>query len=97
MLDEGAQVNWWRPGDTTWFTVLHQAAWHGVSADVARELIDRGRCAQTDSRLAPPTTWRWSDTQPLGGRWTRCVRFSCHLLLPCRRTEFRRWIVISQR
>lgn len=51
MLDEDAQVNWWRPGGTAWFTVLHQAAWHGVSADVARELIARGALrTQTDSR-----------------------------------------------
>lgn len=51
MLDEYAQVNWWRPGGTAWFTVLHQAAWHGVSAEVAQELIDRGALrTQTDSR-----------------------------------------------
>jgi hypothetical protein len=35
-------INWWRPGGPAWFTVLHQAAWHGAPADVAAELIRRG-------------------------------------------------------
>ena len=35
-------VNWWRPGGTTWFTSLHQAAWHGVPADIAQELVTLG-------------------------------------------------------
>ncbi len=35
-------VNQWRPGGKTWFTALHQAAWHGAPVDVARELLDRG-------------------------------------------------------
>jgi hypothetical protein len=35
-------INWWRPGGPAWFTVLHQAAWHGAPADVASELIRRG-------------------------------------------------------
>jgi hypothetical protein len=35
-------INWWRPGGPGWFTVLHQAAWHGVPADMASELIRRG-------------------------------------------------------
>lgn len=35
-------INQWRPGGTAWFTALHQAAWHGAPADVARELLDRG-------------------------------------------------------
>ncbi|WP_343709447.1 ankyrin repeat domain-containing protein [Mycobacterium sp.] len=35
-------INQWRPGGPSWFTALHQAAWHGAPVDVARELIDRG-------------------------------------------------------
>jgi Ankyrin repeats (many copies) len=35
-------INQWRPGGTTWFTALHQAAWHSAPVDVARELLDRG-------------------------------------------------------
>ncbi len=43
---ERVDVNWWRPGGTAWFTVLHQAAWHGAptrwSADSSGgELCDR--------------------------------------------------------
>jgi len=34
-------INWWRPGGPAWFTVLHQAAWHGAPVDVAGELIRR--------------------------------------------------------
>jgi hypothetical protein len=36
------RVNGWRPGGKALFTVLHQAAWHGASADVAAELIRLG-------------------------------------------------------
>ena len=44
-------INWWRPGGTAWFSVLHQAAWHGAPADVAAELIRRGALRSvTDSR-----------------------------------------------
>jgi len=45
MLDDPAlpiDINWWRPGGTAWFTVLHQAAWHGAPADVVAALIRRG-------------------------------------------------------
>ena len=35
-------VNGWRPGGKAWFTVLHQVAWHGASADIAAELIQLG-------------------------------------------------------
>jgi len=39
-------INQWRPGGTAWFTVLHQAAWHGAPTAVAAELLERGalRC-----------------------------------------------------
>lgn len=54
MLDDPSQqarINWWRPGGTAWFTVLHQAAWHGAPAGVADELIRRGALRSlTDSR-----------------------------------------------
>ena len=49
--DERVDINWWRPGGTAWFTVLHQAAWHGAPTDVAAELIRRGALRSlTDSR-----------------------------------------------
>jgi hypothetical protein len=35
-------INQWRPGGPAWFTVLHQAAWHGAPAAVVRELLNRG-------------------------------------------------------
>ncbi|MBY0287303.1 MAG: ankyrin repeat domain-containing protein [Mycobacteriaceae bacterium] len=35
-------INGWRPGGTAWFTVLHQAAWHGAPANVVAGLIRRG-------------------------------------------------------
>ena len=54
LLDDPTQpvdINWWRPGGTAWFTVLHQAAWHGAPRDVAAELIRRGALRSlTDSR-----------------------------------------------
>jgi hypothetical protein len=40
--DQRVDINWWRPGGPAWFTVLHQAAWHGAPTDVAAELIRRG-------------------------------------------------------
>ncbi|MCV6967735.1 ankyrin repeat domain-containing protein [Mycobacterium intermedium] len=40
--DELVDINWWRPGGTAWFTVLHQAAWQGAPNEVAAELIERG-------------------------------------------------------
>lgn len=45
MLDApGAMVdvNSWRPGGTSWYTPLHQAAWHGAPVSVAAELVARG-------------------------------------------------------
>lgn len=43
MLDDPrTDINAWRPGGPAWFTVLHQAAWHGAPTDVAAELIRRG-------------------------------------------------------
>ncbi|MDP7724194.1 ankyrin repeat domain-containing protein [Mycobacterium sp. TY814] len=54
LLDDDEQkvdVNWWRPGGTRWFTVLHQAAWHGAPNEVAAELIRRGALKSlTDAR-----------------------------------------------
>ncbi len=48
-------VNGWRPGGRAWFTVLHQAAWHGVSADIAAELIRLGALRTlTDSHGRTP-------------------------------------------
>lgn len=35
-------INQWRPGGQAWFTVLHQAAWHGAPTDVVEELLERG-------------------------------------------------------
>lgn len=34
--------NAWRPGGTSWYAPLHQAAWHGAPVEVAQQLIDRG-------------------------------------------------------
>src|SRR5262245_41665077 len=45
MLDDPsipADINWWRPGGTAWFSVLHQAAWHVAPVDVAAGLVQRG-------------------------------------------------------
>ena len=45
MLDDAdapVDLNWWRPGGTAWFTVLHQVAWHGGPAEIAAELVRRG-------------------------------------------------------
>ncbi|MDV3135722.1 ankyrin repeat domain-containing protein [Mycobacterium sp. 29Ha] len=45
MLDDPAlpiDINWWRPGGTAWFTVLHQTAWHGAPANVVAALVRRG-------------------------------------------------------
>lgn len=32
----------WRPGGKGWFTILHQAAWHGAPTQVTEKLIKRG-------------------------------------------------------
>ena len=32
-------VNAWRPGGPSWYTPLHQAAWHGADADLVRRLL----------------------------------------------------------
>ncbi|BBZ62531.1 ADP-ribosylglycohydrolase family protein [Mycolicibacterium monacense] len=45
MLDGPRQrvdINWWRPGGTAWFTVLHQAAWYDASTEVVNGLVERG-------------------------------------------------------
>ena len=44
LLDSSVRlnVNQWRIGGSSWFTVLHQAAWLGAPLDVVRELLDRG-------------------------------------------------------
>jgi hypothetical protein len=45
LFDDSEQhldINWWRPGGSAWFTVLHQAAWHGAPETVAAELNRRG-------------------------------------------------------
>ena len=50
LLDHKAdllEINWWRPGGTAWFTVLHQAAWHGAPVTVAGELVRRGALRTT--------------------------------------------------
>jgi hypothetical protein len=43
-------VNQWRLGGTSWFTPLHQAAWHGASADVVTELLSRGALRSLPAR-----------------------------------------------
>lgn len=51
---EGA-VNRWRPGGTSWFTPLHQAAWLGASPSVVRDLLERGALRSLrDSRGRTP-------------------------------------------
>jgi hypothetical protein len=35
-------VNTWRPGGPSWYTPLHQAAWHGASESVVRALLTNG-------------------------------------------------------
>lgn len=53
--DERVDINWWRPGGPAWFTVLHQAAWHGAAIDVVVKLIARGALRSvTDSRGRTP-------------------------------------------
>lgn len=48
--DRLVDVKQWRPGGTSWLTVLHQAAWNGAPPEVVTELLRRGalRC-QTDA------------------------------------------------
>jgi hypothetical protein len=61
---ERVDVNWWRPGGTAWFTVLHQAAWHGAPLEVVGRLIRRGALRSvTDSRGRTPSAVR-RDRQP---------------------------------
>ncbi|MDZ4269342.1 MAG: ankyrin repeat domain-containing protein [Mycobacterium sp.] len=58
MLDDPktpVDINWWRPGGTAWFTVLHQAAWHDAPAEVAEELVRRGALRSlTDAKGRTP-------------------------------------------
>lgn len=43
MVDRGdAGINDWRVGGESWFSPLHQAAWHGASVAVVRGMLDRG-------------------------------------------------------
>jgi hypothetical protein len=35
-------VNAWRPGGTSWYTVVHQAAWHGAATPVVERLLAAG-------------------------------------------------------
>jgi hypothetical protein len=35
-------VNTWRPGGPSWYTPLHQAAWHGADPSVVRRLLTYG-------------------------------------------------------
>ena len=62
MLDDPSEqvdVNSWRPGGSAWFTVLHQAAWHGAPTEVVGRLIRRGALrSQTDSRGRTPRAVR---------------------------------------
>ncbi|TDV45547.1 ankyrin repeat protein [Actinophytocola oryzae] len=42
-LDEDPSlVNAWRPGGTSWYTPVHQAAWHGVDLPTVRRLLTYG-------------------------------------------------------
>jgi hypothetical protein len=43
-------VNQWRLGGTSWFTPLHQAAWHGASASVVTGLLERGALRSLPAR-----------------------------------------------
>lgn len=40
--DKNLSANHWRLGGRSWFTPLHQAAWHGAPAEVVAELVDLG-------------------------------------------------------
>jgi hypothetical protein len=37
-----SQVNAWRPGVPSWYTPVHQAAWHGADVSVVRRLLAYG-------------------------------------------------------
>lgn len=39
---QAVNVNQWRPGGGSWFTVLHQAAWHGAPIEIVAALTERG-------------------------------------------------------
>ncbi|MBS9533557.1 ankryin [Mycobacterium sp. M1] len=48
--DRLVDVKQWRPGGTSWLTVLHQAAWNDAPPDVVGELLKRGALrSQTDA------------------------------------------------
>ena len=59
---ERVDVNWWRPGGTAWFTVLHQAAWHGAPTRGGRQTHPAGSSAIGD-RLPRAHTQRRSAGQ----------------------------------
>lgn len=41
-MDPHLGVNRWRPGSPKWFTILHQAAWHGAPAPTVSALLEHG-------------------------------------------------------
>jgi hypothetical protein len=43
-------VNQWRLGGSSWYTPLHQAAWHGASSSVVTGLLERGALRALPSR-----------------------------------------------
>ncbi len=43
-------VNQWRLGGSSWFSPLHQAAWHGASSSVVAGLLERGALRTLPSR-----------------------------------------------
>jgi hypothetical protein len=51
--DSHLGVNRWRPGSPKWFTVLHQAAWHGAPASlVLSELMKQAPCGPCATQRA---------------------------------------------
>jgi hypothetical protein len=53
-------VNQWRPGGPSWFTALHQAAWHLAPVSVVAELVRRGALRSLpDARGRTPALIAW--------------------------------------
>ena len=50
---EWVSVNQWRLGGSSWFTPLHQAAWHGASDSVVTGLLERGALRSLRSPRRP--------------------------------------------
>jgi hypothetical protein len=42
LAERPSLVNAWRPGGPSWYTPLHQAAWHGADETVVRTLLNHG-------------------------------------------------------